>query len=352
MNLAGKLFAIGLCVPIWIGALAVGRVFAADGWGGPTDGPPRQTPKSITFVSQDLRNGGITAAYRGFFTASRELGWSVHLVDGKSDAPTIRRALADATAARNDAIVLGGIDADEFADAIATARQAKIVLAGWHAAAEPGPTKDLFINIATPSSDVARIAAEYAIGNGTANVGVIIFTDNRFAIANAKAKRMKEIIEHCDRCKVLSIENIPIPSASTEIPLAVPKLDKLYGKTWTHSLAINDVYFDAMNVPLVSIKRTDIQNISAGDGSNIALSRIKSGRSQQVATVAEPAGLQGWQLADELNRAFAGLPPSGYTSKPILVTTQLLNRIGNADIDSDIPYKAAYSAIWRGKGGK
>jgi ribose transport system substrate-binding protein len=353
MKATDKLLAIALCAPIWIVALAAGHALAVDNWGGPTNGPPRQASKTVTFISQDLHNGGITAAYRGFYTASLELGWTVHLVDGKNDTATIRAGIVEAVRTHSDAIVLGGFDVQAFADVIAAAQRAKIVLAGWHAAAEPGPTKDLFINIATPSFDVAKTAADYAIGNAsTAKIGVVIFTDDRFAVANAKTRRMKEIIERCDHCQLLSIQNIPIPNANTEIPLAVPRLDQLYGKAWTHSLAINDVYFDAMNLPLLSAKRTDIQNISAGDGSNIALNRIKSGKSQQIATVAEPAGLQGWQLADELNRAFAGQAPSGYTSKPILVTTQLLKRLGNADIDSDIPYKEAYTEIWQGKSGK
>ena len=349
MNLAKKWLVIRIGMLIWIGAFVMGNASAAETWNGPTEGPPMQAGKNVTFISQDFQNGGITATYRGFFTASRVLGWSVRLVDGKSDATTIRSALMEAIRLHQDAIIIGGFDVDQFADAVANARSANIVLAGWHAAAEPGPTKDLFVNIATSSQEVANIAAEYVIKSGVGKIGVIIFSDNRFAVANAKAARMKEIIEQCSHCKVLSVENIPISNARTEIPLAVPRLNDAYGKTWTHSLAINDVYFDAMNVPLVLIKRPDIQNISAGDGSNIALGRIKSGKSQQIATVAEPAQLQGWQLADELNRAFAGQGPSGYVSKPILVTTQLLNQFSGADIDSNIPYKQAYFDIWNGK---
>jgi ribose transport system substrate-binding protein len=347
MKLSCKLWVIGICALIGIGALSIGQASAADKWDGPTEGPPKQAGKKITFVSQDLRNGGITAAYRGFFTAAQELGWTLLLVDGKGDTPTIRRALMEAIRSHQDAIVIGGFDVDEFTDVIAAARQTQIVIAGWHAAAEPGPTKNLFTNIATASSEVAKMAADYAISSGSGNIGVIIFNDDRFAVANAKTQRMKEIVGKCDHCKVLSVENIPISNASSEIPLAVPRLNNVYGKAWTHTLAINDVYFDAMNVPLAAIHRTDIQNISAGDGSSIAIGRIKSGRSQQIATIAEPTDLQGWQLADELNRAFAHVPPSGYVAKPILITTQFLNQDGLHDTDAHNLYRKAYKEIWR-----
>ena len=326
------------------------QAFAAKIWDGPTSGPAGQAGKKVVYISQDLKNGGISANYRGFYSAAEELGWELTLINGNSDGETIRAAFAAAIRSHQDAIVLGGFQVDEsLADLVDSARRSNIVLVGWHAAADPGPTKDLFINVATESAEVAKIAAEYVIQSGTGNVGVIIFNDNRFAVANAKTKRMKEIIEQCKRCRVLSVENILISNASKEIPIVVPLLNKTYGHAWTHTLAINDVYFDAMNFPLISIGRDDIQNISAGDGSNIALGRIRSGKSQQIATVAEPTGLQGWQLADELNRAFAGVPPSGYVSKPVLVTTQLLRQIGSASLDFEIPYREAYSAIWQRK---
>lgn len=325
------------------------RAYAATEWDGPTAGPPKQHGKKVLFISQDFRNGGISAAYRGFFLAALELGWDVSVVDGKNDAQTIRDGFAAAVQSHQDAVIVGGFQVDAFMDMVELARKSNIVLVGWHAAAEPGPTRELFVNVATESAEVARMAADYAIRNGNGNIGAVIFSDNRFAVANAKTRRMKEIIERCKRCKVLEVDNIPISEANREVPLAVPRLDKKYGKAWTHTLAINDVYFDAMNVPLMAAGRLDIRNISAGDGSNIALGRIRSGESQQIATVAEPTGVQGWQIADELNRAFAGKPPSGYVSKPILVTTASLSRMRGTNIDADIPYRAAYQAIWEGK---
>jgi ribose transport system substrate-binding protein len=345
MNI-NKIFSNARCAIIAMSLFMGQHVFAGE-WDGPTIGPVKQTEKKVLFISQDFRNGGISTAYRGFSSAAEELGWDCSVIDGKSDLKIIRAAFIEAIRSHQNAIVLGGFQADEFEDVIALAKKEKIILAGWHAAAEPGPTKDLFINIGTASSEVARIAAEYAIQSGNGKVGAIIFNDNRFSVANAKTQRMKEIIERCRGCKVLSVENMLISDAGTAIPAAVMRLDKTYGKAWTHTLAINDVYFDAMNFPLASIGRLDIKNISAGDGSNIALNRIRGGLSQQIATVAEPTNIQGWQLADELNRAFAGAPPSGYVTKPILVTTHLLKQIGTAAIDSEIPYRKAYRTIWQ-----
>lgn len=306
-------------------------------WDGPTSGPVRQPGKKIIFIAQDLRNGGISAAFRNFSVAASVLGWQVRLTDGIGDHKTIRTQFEEALRAHPDGIVLGGFQIDpDYTDLSTLAKQSKIALVGWHATSEPGPTTELFTNVATQSMVVAKMVANYVVQNSKGDVGVVIFNDSRFSVANAKTHYMQEVFEKCKRCKVLSIEDIPISNVGNQIPIVVPRLNQTFGKTWTHTLAINDVYFDEMNFPLTSINRTDIQNISAGDGSNKALSRIKSGKSQQMATVAEPLGAQGWQLADELNRAFAEQPPSGYISKPILVTTSLFKQLNGADIDSII----------------
>jgi len=83
-------------------------------------------------------------------------------------------------------------------------------------------------------------------------------------------------------------------------PLTTSLLQK-YGDQWTHALAINDLYFDFMGPALASagIKSADgPQAGSAGDGSEAAFQRIRSGNYQAI-TVAEPLNLQGWQLVDE-----------------------------------------------------
>jgi ribose transport system substrate-binding protein len=107
---------------------------------------------------------------------------------------------------------------------------------------------------------------------------------------------------------------------------------------------------DSFHFPLVTLGRRDVVGIAAGDGSRTALSRIRSGRSQQQATIAEPTGLQGWQLADELRRAFAGLPASGLVAAPIAVTTALLRELGGRELDDTLPYRDDYRRQWRAAG--
>jgi len=334
-----------------LGSAAWGQAIAQ----APPPGPPAQPGKTVVFIASDFKNGGVMGVYRGLEEAAKKLGWKVQLEDGRSQKTTQAALLAQGLAARAHGIVFAGFEPDDFAQQVAVAKQGKTVLLGWHAAKEPGPTKDLFVNVSTRPVDVAKIAADFVIKDAIAHqrqVGVVIFNDNQYAVANAKTEAMKQTIQACrgyKGCKLLAVENVLISDAAAALPAAVSRLLAAHGAAWTYSLAINDVYFDEINYPLLLAQRGDILNVSAGDGSGKALSRIGAGVSQQVATVAEPLKMQGYQLADELNRALAGTPPSGFQSQPILVTTELLRATGSRGIEAALGFEAAYSAIWARK---
>ena len=90
-------------------------------------------------------------------------------------------------------------------------------------------------------------------------------------------------------------------------PLTTSMLQK-YGASWPHALAITDICFDFMGPALAAAGIAGDgapKAVAAGDGSESACQRIRSGQYQAV-TVAEPLNLQRWQLVDELNRAIQG----------------------------------------------
>jgi ribose transport system substrate-binding protein len=120
----------------------------------------------------------------------------------------------------------------------------------------------------------------------------------------------------------------------------------MLGGQWTHSIAINDLYFDEVAVPLSAAGRPGDGapfNIGAGDGSRAAFERIGAGRFQ-TATVPEPLREQGWQIVDEFNRAFHGLPPSLYVA-PIHITDRS-NVAGMTEWDPQNGYRDVYRWMW------
>lgn len=334
------MFAGGLAL---LASLATARAADAD-W--PYEpGPPAQRNKQIAFLMEDSRNGGIAGALRGFEAAAVELGWTVRTFDARGEPARARAAMGQALDAHFDGIVLGGMAVTAMQDGLTRARRLRVPVVGWHAAEQPGPAAGLFQNVTTPTAAVAEQVAALVVAAPLQKIGVVLITDSRFPVARRKVAEIHALLERCARCSVLTVEDIPIARARERVPSAVLRWAKEYGARWSHTVAINDIYFDHMNAPLREAGRADVLNISAGDGSATALARIRGGRSQQQATVAEPLDLQGWQLADELNRAFAGRPPSRFVSRPIVLDAERLQTA--ADMSWGQDYRAAYARTWR-----
>lgn len=315
-------------------------------WQGPREGPTVTPGKRVVFLAADFRNGGVVGVYRSVERAARLVSWQVQALDGRGDAAQWRRIAERALEIAPDGVVLGGFGVWALGEELpALFGQRNIPLVGWHAGDKPGPDEWLFSNVTSDPMVVADLAAELVIAEGA--IGVVIFTDSQFAIARAKTERMAKRIRECSQCRLLSIEDLPISGASEQIPERVKQLQQRFGSAWTHSLAINDVYFDHIHVPLARVGRKDIRHVAAGDGSAKALGRINSGLSQQIASIAEPLGVQGWQVLDELNRAFAGQPHSGYVARPLVVTFEVLREAKDLNVGLDTSHEAGYLLLWQ-----
>ncbi len=213
------------------------------------------------------------------------------------------------------------------------------------------PGTPVLLNVTTDPRKVARIAALAALSSRESKAGVVIFTDTRFLIAKTKSDTIREIVAGTPNCEILQVCDVPLDEAATATPPITRELLAKYGARWTHALAINDLYFDhATPVFAVAGLRADgsINCVSAGDGSVSAYMRIEAGLFQ-TGTVAEPLNLQGWQLLDEMNRVFSGVPLSGYVTPVHLVTTDNIMYDGGPQrrFDPDNGYREAYRKIWR-----
>ncbi|MVA69796.1 substrate-binding domain-containing protein [Agrobacterium vitis] len=320
-------------------------------WDGPKSAPKPQSGKTIVVLAGDLKNGGILGVSNGVEEAAKAIGWQVKVLDGAGSIGGRTAAFGQAMALKPDAIIIDGFDAVEQAPALEQAKAAKIPLVAWHAGPTIGPDEKngLFANISTDAMEVSKAAANWAYVDAKGKPGVIIFTDSTYAIAIAKADKMKAEIERLGG-KVLAYVDTPIAETSQRMPQLTTSLLQKYGDSWTHTLAINDLYFDFMGPSLASAGKggTDAPiNVAAGDGSESAYQRIRAGQYQKV-TVAEPLNLQGWQLVDELNRALNGEKWSGYMSPLHVVTADNVEFDGGPknSFDPDNGYRDAYKKIW------
>jgi ribose transport system substrate-binding protein len=321
-------------------------------WSGPQTGPAAPHGKTIALVAEDLRNGGILGVAQGVREAARAAGWTVKVFDAKGTAEGRARALADALEASPDGLVLCGADALENRAGLAPFAGRGIPIVGWHTGSKPGPIAGAPVatNISTDPLEVARVTALAAVVRSEGRAGVVIFTDSRFEIAMAKATAMAEVVAACAGCALLEVRDVAISDAAAKMPDVTRELLQRHGKRWTHALAINDIYFDhaAPVLTQAGLPSDGLALLSAGDGSASAFLRIQA-RTFQVATVAEPLNLQGWQVVDELNRLLARHPVSGFVAPVHLVTGENIGFDGGRDLqyDPDNGYRTIYRRIWK-----
>jgi ribose transport system substrate-binding protein len=321
-------------------------------WDGPTTGPKAQPGKTVVLISEDQRNGGALGVSEGVMEAAKVIGWKLTILDGAGVIASRSAAFGQAIALKPDIIIADNDDATEQKVNIVKAVNAGIKVLGWHSNVKPGPMDGvpLFTNISTDPTVVAKVAAALAIANADGKAGVVVFTDATEKISVMKSNAMAANIKECSGCTVLEVIDTPLASVSTRIPQMTQSLHQRFGKKWTHSLAINDGFFDFMAPTLRAAGSAGSGppvNISGGDGSKAAFERIR-GDNYQFATVAEPLSLHGWQLIDEANRALAGMQWSGYVAPTHLVTKDNIGTNGgpNNVYDPDNGYRDIYKKIW------
>ncbi len=320
-------------------------------WDGPTTGPKAAADKTIVVLAGDMKNGGILGVTNGLQEAAKVMGWDVRVLDGAGSVQNRTAIFNQALTLKPDGIAILGFDAIEQQVGVDAAKAAGIPLVSWHAGPKvgPDPEQGIFTNVTTDAMDVAKAAADWAFVDAGGHPKVVIFTDSCCAIAIAKADRMKEEIESLGG-EVLEYVDTPIADTSNRMPTLTTALLQRYGSKWTHSLAINDIYFDFMAPSLAAAGIGGEDQpiaVAAGDGSESAYQRVRTGQYQAV-TVAEPLNLQGWQLVDELNRAVQGEDPSGYVSPLHVVTKENVDYDGGQDnvFDPDNGYRDEYRKIW------
>ena len=321
-------------------------------WTGPTTGPKAQDKKLVVFVNYDQRNSGGRAVGEFAAEAAKIMGWDYRVLDGQGTVSGQTAAMNQAITLKPDGIILGSVDALEHNPEVTDAVKQGIKVVSWHSGTTAGKIEGspIFTNVTTDPSEVARAAGIYAVADSNGTAQVVLFTDNAYQICVTKTNAEKAAIEGCKDCKVLGIEDTPLAETTVRMPQLTTTLLSKYGDRWTHSIAINDLYYDSMAPALqaAGIAGTSMpKNISAGDGSEAAFQRIQS-KEYQIGTVAEPLRLHGFQVIDEMNRAFANEAPSGYAVPVHLFTPENVtsDRGPGGIYDPANGYEQIYRKIW------
>lgn len=303
--------------------------------------PENKSTKNVLFIGYDFKNGGISKVFRSFEEAVDLLKWNVKKKDADGDVKQFLNLFREGILEKPNAIVIAGHQIDSEEKLLIEAKKNNIKLIGWHANEIIGFDKNkLIYNITTDPKDVINLAIEQVYKTKLKNVGIVVFTDNQFKIARYKTELIQHEIKKCKFCHILKIVDLPIASVENLMPTEINKLNDEFKNKWTHSIAINDIYFDIEN------PRNDIISIAAGDGSLKAIRRIKKGSTQQYATIAEPIYAQGWQIANELYHQFKLQKDVKVILEPILLDRFFLKNIQETQIEPAAAIREKYKQVW------
>jgi ribose transport system substrate-binding protein len=322
-----------------------------DKWFGPTSSPKPVTGKSIVCVEYLAQD--ITAATwcRGATEGAAKLGWTSTTIDGRGTADGLRSALQQAIALQPNGIVLASVDAKSNVGLLKEATDLGIKIVGIHSVAQPGPATDVFVftNITYDPQGQATLAADFAIADAKGKAQLIVVTDTQYAIARAKADAAQATIKACGTCKMLDYVSTPVGSANQNMPGLFTSWIQKYPDPF-YVFSVTDAGFFDPGVPALrtgGVPPSGRIALIGSDGSPAAYQRIRTGE-YEIGTIPEPAGLQGWQAVDELNRAFNGAPPSGFVQPLHIITKDNVDKDINPDgiYEPKVDYRAEYAKIW------
>jgi ribose transport system substrate-binding protein len=323
-------------------------------WNGPTTGPAGVKNKFVVYISMSQTNEGSATVGVGAEQAAKQLGWRFRLLDGMGTPAGMQAAMREAIALKPDGILLGSVSAGYVGSIANQATKLGIKLVGWHAVSDPGPVSnpDIFWNVQSNQQQAGKDMADYVICSTDGRAGAAVVTWNIFPIAVLKDQAFEHELARCKGCKLLSTQDIPLTNGTAEMPTYVTGLLQKYGKKLTTVMFINDEYATD-SVP--ALRSAGIAGsgpptlVSVGDGTPDAFQRIRSGQ-YQSATVPEALLEAGWQMIDEMNRDFAGAPPSTYDPPVHLTVKSNVNDNGGSanGFNPDNGYQAAYEKIWHG----
>jgi ribose transport system substrate-binding protein len=273
-------------------------------WPGPNDPVKAPAGKKLTVIICGSQGITCVRVGNGVKAAGEALGYSVKVVDGRSDPTVWNQAIKNAVADKTDGIALAAIPPAVVADAIATAKKAGIPVAGGLSTAGPADVK------ATPNRpDIARANAAYLTVASKGKAKVLSIRDDEFPETKHTADLLpKELERLCSGCEVSK-------EISFTLALASQRLAGQVTQALRNDPAIDYITtpFDTVNVfvqqGIAQAQRKGKVKIVGVGGDPPSVEAIKAG--DEVASLGEPGEWVGWMLVDGMVRLFAGqdVPP-------------------------------------------
>ena len=334
-------------------------------WDGPTTGPKAQPGKIVIYRAGDQRNGGAHGVGDGAEEAAKAIGWDFRAPRRPGHRRPALSAMTQAIALQPDGIISRRLrPRAEQAPSVEQAVKQGIKVVGWHGGPTPGPDRGhARCSPTSPPtrSKVAEASGLYAVVDSGGKAGVIVFTDSptRSPSRRRRAWRRRSRSAPAARCSRSSTRR-SATSQNRMGQLTTSLLQRTATSGPTRSASTTSTTTSgrprcsAAGIDPPKASRTTSPPATARVRLSAHPRRPVPGRDRRRA-----AHLQGWQIVDELNRAFAGEQPRGYVAPPHLFVQANIDVDGGDKniFDPGNGYRDEYKKIWgpvarRARGGR
>jgi ribose transport system substrate-binding protein len=281
-------------------------------WTGPSSSPPAAKNKTIIAVqSTPVASMGVINS--GVVQAAKAIGWNVKTIAADGTPAGMASAVSNAINQKPDGIILEVVPLSLIGAQLQQATAAKIPVVEVQSGS-PVPsggfpvTGGIFADVSADLPALGQDDAWAAIANtnGKAVVGAV--NDSTYPSITQRLEGFESVLSQCPACKVVKTLEVSAAQVATQAAPAVTAFLQA-------NPDVNIMYstYDAQAVYMVQAIATlgDQSKVSlvAADGDEVNTNYIRKG-DVQVADVGYDEQLLGWGAVDQMNRAFAHVPPA------------------------------------------
>ena len=311
-------------------------------WHGPTTAVKPVSGLTIGVVTCGLAQKGCVRETEGVQAAAKALGWTVIVIDGKTDTQTQQTGVDTLINRKVDAIINNSVAASSLGDQIARSKAAGIPWISTFAT-DPVPLGGTAL-ISVDNIAVGEASAAYVASHGGGNV--VEFT-------TADLPQVGQRSEGFEKYAAASAPNITILDKQT-VPLVqvgVPEqgvFNAMLQKYPSGKIDWLFAGFDTVIRPLVQTAevagRTEIKGVSS-DGDLETLSDISKGNIS-VMTVGFPLEWAGWGAIDQVVRIKSGLPVAADEGIRFRILDKTSVPKDGSPYTGDLDFAAKFKTLW------
>lgn len=288
----------------------------------------------------------------GFRTAADTLGWNVSVINiDVTNPPTITSSLDSAISQKPDAIVIPGLDREQFEAAVPAAKAAGVALIPYLSPVKPDPSSGIYplLGTGTVDRDAATALTQVILadaGSDSQTANVLQMTSPEIAAVMAPLDEGVKSTLDAD-CPDCTYDLVDVPLADV---LAGTHVQKVVSYIQRHpdvnALVANSGLTGAGLEAALAQAGLNQVKVYGFAGSSAQLEAFKDGT--PGAWVFYPFHEWGWEVADQIARVNGGDDPVPADAATML---QVVTASNVDDVDPDLPdfpenYTDAYKKLW------